>query len=96
MWNSQILAMRCFHRRETVRVVRERLSTIANVENDASDAAKMVAILCDKPSLFNARSRIPCASPTIPDLNHVSQAPYMAYAQHMNCRGRGRSIGLKA
>ena len=77
MWDSQILAMRCFHRRDTVKVVRERLKAILIAENDASDAPKMVAILGDKPSLFNARSRIRIlALATIPDVNHVSQLPY--------------------
>jgi len=95
MWDCQILAMRRFHGQETVRVVRERLRAILNVENDASDAPKMVAILAiSHPCSMPDQGSLALA--TIPDVNHVSQLPLLAYAQHMNCRVRGSVIGLKA
>jgi hypothetical protein len=87
MWNSQILAIGCFHRRETIKVVRERLRAMLNVENDASDAPKMVAILCDKPSLFMPDQGT-LALAAIPDVESRESTPILAYAQPMNCRGR--------
>jgi hypothetical protein len=77
MWDSQILAMRCFHRRDTVKVVRERLKAILIAENDASDAPKMVAILAiSHPCSMPDQGSGSLALATIPDVNHVSQLPY--------------------
>jgi hypothetical protein len=97
MWDSQILAMRCFHRRETVKVVRERLRAMSNVENDASDAPKMVAILAiSHPCSMPDQGTLALAA--IPDVESRESTPILAYAQPMNCRGRieGLVIALQA